>query len=101
MPKVTLNWKAPTDDGGSEITNYIVEYRAVGAFKWLKSAHEGTERTTVIKGLDAESLYEFRVSAVNKAGTGPPAESSMADDLDATGKRKSIYNIAFSLYYVY
>ena len=32
---LTLTWKPPKDDGGSEITNYIVEKRPVGSSKYV------------------------------------------------------------------
>ena len=75
---MTLTWRAPKDDGGAEITNYIVEYRGEGAFKWVKSSKEVTEKTYTVKGLDAEVLYDFRVAAQNKAGVGEYAEHGMA-----------------------
>jgi len=84
----TLTWKPPSDNGGSDITNYVVEYRAEGAFKW-KRATESVVPTTnhVVKGLDEKVKYEFRVAAENKAGIGPASEGSMAAKLeDAMGQ---------------
>lgn len=32
---LTLMWKPPKDDGGSEVTNYIVEKRVAGSPKYV------------------------------------------------------------------
>ena len=83
----TLTWKPPSDNGGSEITNYVVEYRADGAFKWKRATESVIPSTTyVVKGLEEKVKYEFRVAAENKAGVGPPSEGSLAVKLeDAMG----------------
>ena len=74
----SLTWTAPQSDGGSEITNYIVEVREVGDKKWKRA-----NKTDKVKGLkyDVSNLregteYEFRVTAENKAGEGKPSGSS-------------------------
>ena len=75
--KVQLSWTPPRDDGGSEIINYVVEYRPEGAFKWKTAPMEtitGTQYT--VKNLDKDVTYEFRVAAENKAGVGPFSEST-------------------------
>ena len=84
----TLTWKPPSDNGGSEITNYVVEYRADGAFKWKRATESVVASTTyVVKGLEENIKYEFRVAAENKAGVGPPSETSLAAKLeDAMGR---------------
>jgi len=83
----TLAWKPPSDNGGSEITNYVVEYRADGAFKWKRATENVVPSTTyIVKGLEENIKYEFRVTAENKAGVGPPSDSSTAVKLeDAMG----------------
>jgi len=83
----TLTWKAPTDNGGSDIINYVVEYRADGAFKWKRATESVISQTThVVKGLDENVKYEFRVAAENRAGVGPPSDGSLAVKLeDAMG----------------
>lgn len=76
---VTLIWSPPENDGGSEIFNYVVEYRPEGAFKWKRATEDTVAATTyTIKGLQAETQYDFRVSAENKAGVGPPSEGSLS-----------------------
>ena len=34
---VDLTWRPPKSDGGSEIFNYVVEYRLEGGFKWIQA----------------------------------------------------------------
>ena len=84
----TLAWTAPSDNGGSDITNYVVEYRADGAFKWKRATESVVASTTyVVKGLEENIKYEFRVAAENRAGVGPPSEGSLAVKLEnAMGK---------------
>lgn len=75
----SLKWTPPEDDGGSEIINYVVEYRNEGAFKWKRSTEETIPNTTyLVRGLEENTEYEFRVAAENKAGVGPASEGSLS-----------------------
>lgn len=72
---VTLRWKKPKYDGGSPITNYIVEKREEFKDNWTKVKQVEKFNTTLdIAGLVPEKKYYFRVSAKNSIGTGEPAE---------------------------
>ena len=73
---VTLTWRAPTEDGGSAITGYVIEYRIEGGFKWLLANDTETVTQTkyTVKRLKENMEYEFRVAAVNKAGVGDYAQ---------------------------
>ena len=72
-----LTWTAPQKDGGAPITGYVVEMREAAANKWL-SASRGTvsDLTFKVTGLREGVKYEFRVTAENKAGQGPPSSPS-------------------------
>ena len=74
----SITWAAPDDDGGSPITNYVVEMRRKGDKKW--SVVNKTEKVTgleyTVPDLKEETEYEFRVTAENKAGQGPPSDPS-------------------------
>jgi titin len=83
---MTLTWKAPTDDGGSPITDYIVEMKSGGG-KWTvvsptddddDERPKVTDTTFTVGGIVPERECEFRVRAVNKAGPGEPSEPSKA-----------------------
>ena len=72
---VSLKWKPPSSDGGAEIFNYVIEYRAEGAFKWVKANEDHIPVTEyTVKGLKKDNNYEFRISAENRAGVGPASE---------------------------
>ena len=74
---MTLSWKPPKEDGGAEITNYVVEYKEGNAFKWIKANKKNVpELQYPVKGLDTENQYEFHISAENKAGVGPASAPS-------------------------
>jgi hypothetical protein len=67
LNKVNLTWTAPTNNGGSPITSYKIDYRIKGAINWTT-----TTSTTTTKTIDvtAGTGYDFVVNAVNAIGTG-------------------------------
>lgn len=72
---VVISWKAPKDDGGSMITNYIVEKReAKEGEQWhlVSSSLSGT--TCRVLNLTENAGYYFRVSAQNQYGVSEPLE---------------------------
>uniref|UniRef100_F1KQB5 non-specific serine/threonine protein kinase n=1 Tax=Ascaris suum TaxID=6253 RepID=F1KQB5_ASCSU len=68
-----LSWKPPELDGGSLITNYIVERRETAGGQWTECARTRYTYLTV-EGLTSKGTYEFRVSAQNKHGISKPCE---------------------------
>ncbi|NXC21499.1 IGFN1 protein, partial [Corythaeola cristata] len=74
---ITISWKAPRKTGSSRIVGYIVQKRKKGTMTWLPVnnvpiADKKLKITNLKKGLQ----YEFRVAAVNAAGTGDASEPS-------------------------
>jgi hypothetical protein len=70
---VDLSWTAPANNG-AEITNYVIEYKLHSAPSWTQFGHAVSPLTTItVTDLVNGSLYDFRVSAVNSAGTGAPS----------------------------
>ena len=58
-----LTWSRPKNDGGSEITNYIVEKREKLGSKWIVVTSRPIEECRLkISGLQEGQEYEFRVS---------------------------------------
>ncbi len=68
--QVTLSWTAPADNGGAKITDYIVEYRK-GTDAFIAFSDDlGISTSATVKKLRNDTLYDFRVAAVNSVGTG-------------------------------
>ena len=64
--QVTLRWRAPTNDGGVQITHY--EYEQDGSGIWISTG--GTATSHTVTGLNNGQTYMFRVRAVNTLGNG-------------------------------
>lgn len=70
---MTLHWLPPKDNGGNDVTNYVVEKRTPGG-EWVPCGHPvGT--SIRVRNLDRNQPYEFRVSAENQYGVGQPLET--------------------------
>ncbi|KAF8564968.1 hypothetical protein P879_07292, partial [Paragonimus westermani] len=70
--QVLLEWNTPHEDGGSKITNYIIEKSsAPSGAQWIEiTTPDSTETKRVLTKLREGECY-IRVSAVNDAGKGP------------------------------
>ncbi|CAF92417.1 unnamed protein product, partial [Tetraodon nigroviridis] len=70
-----LNWHPPEDDGGTDITNYIVEKRESGSTAW-QLINSSVKRTSLfVSHLTKYMQYTFRVSAENNFGVSKATES--------------------------
>lgn len=72
----TLSWKPPKDDGGSPITNYVVQFRIEGGFKWntANESEKVSDTKFIVPALKEGTVYEFRIAAENRAGVGPASD---------------------------
>jgi len=70
---VRLKWKAPSNDGGSPVTFYIVEYKQRVEEEWTAFPKVKADKNpkASVDGLTTGCKYEFRVIAENRAGRGP------------------------------
>jgi titin len=68
---VSLAWVVPVKANASAVTDYVVQYRLQGSSTWI-IFRDGTStaRKATVTGLTSGQIYEFRVAAKNKAGTG-------------------------------
>lgn len=76
---VTVKWQKPEDDGGSEITGYVLEKMDLDTGRWVPAGECGPDDDSfTIKGLTPNKKYKFRVKAKNKEGESEPLETTDA-----------------------
>lgn len=81
--QVGLSWTAPIDDGGSTITDYVVQYKESGSSSWITfNDGTGANINADVTGLTNGTTYDFRVRAVNIIGES--VDSSIASAKPAT-----------------
>jgi hypothetical protein len=68
----TVRWTAPSNDGGSAITGYLVRVvDSAGVQVGALRPAAATATSLVVSGLTNGSSYQFQVAATNAVGTGP------------------------------
>ncbi|VDK28542.1 unnamed protein product, partial [Gongylonema pulchrum] len=73
----TIRWDAPSDDGGSAITGYVVEKKEASRRAFHRFTQvSGTTLMCVIDELEMNTAYIVRIAAINKYGTGEFMELS-------------------------
>jgi fibronectin type 3 domain-containing protein len=95
---ITLEWLAPQNDGGSNITEYRI-FRADNTGTFVLYATVGPTATTYSDiGLENGVTYTYRVRAVNSEGSSPYSEQVTgipctlpgAPSVDASGRDKAV-----------
>lgn len=75
--RLLLNWLEPSNNGGSSITGYIVEYTPSGGSP--TTINTGSSSTSYsLNGLTNGTSYTFRVAATNVIGTSSYSTTSSA-----------------------
>lgn len=82
---VTLSWKPPLWDGGSHVTNYLIEKREVPLSSWIRC---GNTRFLyhLVSGLNPGKDYEFRIYAENVYGRSDPSDPTTVITTKQSGK---------------
>ncbi|XP_028854804.1 immunoglobulin-like and fibronectin type III domain-containing protein 1 [Denticeps clupeoides] len=81
---IQLKWKPPLDDGGSGVTNYIIERQQVGETMWKKLGDVSADRMIFRdRNVSHGRKYVYRIYAENPEGIGEPlvTEGIMAGEL--------------------
>ena len=74
-PKFKLAWKAPSNNGGAEITGYKIE-ASTDQEEWVADPDTVITLHHSLSGLNHGVTYYFRVSAINSAGTSTPSATA-------------------------
>ena len=79
--QVIVSWSLPASNGGSGITQYLIQYAALGG-RWVTAPSVGANTTAyTVSGLASNRQYSFRVLAVNEIGAGAPSRVAAARTL--------------------
>jgi hypothetical protein len=82
--EISISWTEPSDNGGSDIVNYILEFSLDSGENWTElpignyqvNRSRNTSTSASILGLSSLNEYIIRVSAQNAVGIGPASLSS-------------------------
>jgi titin len=81
----TLQWQKPDDDGGLDLSHYIIE-ASVNGGEWTKLGKVDSFSTKFkVADLKTGAKYIFRVSAVNAKGQGKGLDSQIIVPSKAPG----------------
>lgn len=86
---MTVAWEPPDEDGGLEVSGYIIERKEVRSDRWVRANKNPItmtryRSTELIEGLE----YEHRIIAINARGLSKPSlPSKPAVATDPVGKR--------------
>lgn len=81
-----LEWKPPASDGGTPLTNYLIEAKMADSIAWTKCGVVAPDITKyTATNLLENTEYLFRVIAINAEGHSEPLEAT-----DTTIPRKKI-----------
>lgn len=72
---MVISWKPPLDNGGSEISNYVVEKKEASRDIWLSVTSATTKTTCKVPKLIEGKEYIIRVCAENMYGISDALES--------------------------
>ena len=78
--QMALSWTAPVNNGGAAITDYLVEYKLATEPTTWTTFNDGVSTSTsaLVTSLTNGLSYNFRVSAINIAGTGAASGTATA-----------------------
>jgi hypothetical protein len=92
--EVALAWSAPAN-GGSAITDYIVQYKETSSGTWLTFTDGATSSTgATVTGLTNDTDYDFRVAAINVIGTGTYSATATSTPTAPSGSPPGWYGVS-------
>jgi hypothetical protein len=96
---VSLSWTAPLSNGGSSITDYVVQFKRESDSGWSTFTDGvSTNNSAIVSGLAYETRYTFRVAASNSVGVGgysTPTAAAVLNVVLPNLPAGSKYQIAF------
>uniref|UniRef100_A0A8D0C6T6 Immunoglobulin superfamily member 22 n=1 Tax=Salvator merianae TaxID=96440 RepID=A0A8D0C6T6_SALMN len=73
---IKMKWKAPKDNGGKQVTHFVIERKMVGKKSWVRIGEVDSKHTTFATDkVEEGKAYQFRILAVNSEGASEPLET--------------------------
>ena len=81
--QIGLSWNAPSDNGGTPVTGYMIERSTDNGSTWSTLVADTGNTKTTYSDTNVLPLttYTYRVSAINDIGTGNPSNTASATPL--------------------
>lgn len=88
-----LSWTPPSN-GGTAITDYIIEYAVAGSGSWNTVSHAalGAVSSYNVTGLNVSTSYDFRIKATNAVGN----SAAYSNTATAAGLAKGVWGLALN-----
>lgn len=80
---VTVNWSAPSNNGDSTVTDYLIYHKPSYSSFWTIEFAGGSASSYTVSGLSSSTTYDIRVSAANAVGESEYATTSITTDSEA------------------
>lgn len=94
---IEIKWNPPKDDGGSTVTNYIIERQQSGQNLWTKLGDVTADKTSFRdRNVTHGKKYSYRIFAENPEGLSDAletADSIMAGIMSECRKKKVSFSI--------
>ncbi|KAM8752242.1 immunoglobulin superfamily member 22-like [Acanthopagrus schlegelii] len=73
---VRMKWKAPRDNGGKQVSSFVIERRAAGKKSWTRVGDVDSSTTSFSDDkVEEGQAYQYRIRAVNVEGMSEPLET--------------------------
>lgn len=95
---IEIKWKPPRDDGGSAVTNYIIERQQAGQSLWTKLGDVSADKTSFRdRNVTHGKKYNYRIYAENPEGLSDALETadSIMAGIMSECRKKTKSHLAF------
>lgn len=87
-----MKWKAPRDNGGKQVTSFVIERRLAGKKSWNRVGEVDSSATAFSdEKVEEGQVYQYRIRAVNAEGMSEPLETEEARAGEPIGE-ESLFN---------
>lgn len=95
---IEIKWSPPKDDGGSAVTNYIIERQQAGQALWTKLGDVSADKTSIRdRNVTHGKKYSYRICAQNPEGLSDALETADSIMAGIMSKKKEPYCIPLQI----